>query len=223
NIQVQDTRYTVLGRYYFLGFNVNKVLMNIVLQAMMKRQVIELYEGYYENGKLHLLNGTSTKPVKVGITVDQNNLVYITDGLISNNRKVIDWTLVAAVGYQGDIVWMSPDLSVNLKLIKLKGNTTNTSQRSNSKGNGTVVYKNLTEFKNWLTEGKVLRVVEWAGKRNRRGMQLHITKVTKSRGFNVDVYFGGRKIGQDVIDFLPASCYTFCRDGVVTTNSSLTG
>jgi hypothetical protein len=207
--------FTVLGSYWFLGNGLNMVLLRIVAQAIAGCQYLSLYEGYQDGLVFRLLHGVDTKPVKVAVTVDEQHRVCVSEGYLTNEKRVIDWSRVGAVEKDGQIVWTHPKLDINLRLFKANkmNNVRHTMLVRKEK---VTPYKNLTEFKTWLKTGRVLRVVQWRGYHNRRGLQLVVTRVIKNKGFEFDVYFGMQKIGHDIMVFRPASCYEFGHGGVIS-------
>lgn len=221
NVVLGSKGYTMCGDCLFMGKNVNMVLIRIISQAHEKSQVVGLYEGYQDGNKFNLINGDATKPIHVGIVKDEFNIILISDGYISYRTKCIDWTRVGAVEIDGKIVWQHPKLSINLMVLKNKQNVKRNVKPVSARTNAP--YRNLTEFKSWLMRGRLLRVVDWNGKRNRRNMRLLVQQVVKSRGFSFNIFFGNRMIGSDTMNFLPAHCYEFREKGLIYISDPVSG
>ena len=213
NVIIQGIRHTTLGNYIFMGRDINAVLMKTVVRALETKNYLELYEAYTENGRVQLVNGENTKPFKSAIVLNNNGVVCIAEGYLSSNYKEIDWNMVGALGVNGQVVWTHPKLSINLRVVKARSNPTVRGLKADNTGKP---YKNVTEFKNWLDVGKQLKVVDWKGVRNRKGIVLKVTEVVKTKGFYIDAYFGNRKIGTDFIAFQPSTWYEFKSGGLLS-------
>lgn len=220
NRVLDGLHYTEMDNAWFLGKHVNSVLMNIVLRTAKSKELIELYEVKSNGRKVELINGIGTKPVLTAVALNEHNLVVVSNGYLSSNWSVINWSTVGAISFRGQIVWMHPDLNINLKLVNQNRTRVDSSYMTADLEDP---FRNATEFKKWVNKGKLLRVVSWTGKRNRKGMLLKVTEVVGNKGFHFDAYFRNKLVGRDFIEFVPAPNYKFGKGGVVESNHPNTG